>query len=155
MNYGLKNKSEISVLSRKVVGVFGGGYNATRALIEFAATETNSGEFPDAHPTLTGVGLTQFDQIGFDDVQQRTRPKNKQRLKDMLGYDLDKLKLADLAYDPLLALALTRLKLLLIPEEIPDSVEGRAKYWKKHWNTYHPNAKGTVEGYIAKVAKHA
>lgn len=155
MNYGLKNKPEISVLARKVVSVFGGGYNATRMLIEIAAAETNSGEFADEHPDKIGVGLTQFDQIGFDDVQRRTRPKNKQRLKDMLGYDLDKLKLADLAYDPLLSLALTRLKLLLIPEEIPDSVEGRAKYWKKHWNTYHPNAKGTVEGYIEKVKRHA
>lgn len=153
MNYGLKMRSDIAVFSRKVVSVFGGGYNATRALIEFAAVETNSGEYPDAHPDKLGVGLTQFDQIGFDDVQQRTRPKNKQRLKDMLGYDLDSLQLADLAYDPLLSLAMTRLKLMLIPEEIPDSVEGRAKYWKKYYNT--ELGKGTVEKYIEKVSRHA
>lgn len=153
MKYGLKNKPEISVMARKVVAVFGGGYNATRALIEIAAVETLSGEWPDSHPDRLGVGLTQFDQIGFDDVQQRTRPKNKKRLLDMLGYNLDALKLADLAYDPLLALVMTRLKYMLISEEIPDSVEGRARYWKKHYNT--EDGKGTVQEYIEKVAKHA
>lgn len=153
MNYGLKNKSDIAVFSRRIVGVFGGGYNATRALIEVAAAETLSGTFPDAGRTDWGVGLTQFDQIGFDDVVARTRPKNKRRLLDMLGYDLDKIKLADLATDPMLALIMVRLKYMLITEEIPDTVEGRARYWKQHFNT--EAGKGTVQGYIDKVAKHA
>lgn len=152
MNYGLRDKSEIAKFSKLVVSVFGGGYATERALMEIAAVETQYGDFPDAHPDRLGVGITQFDQIGFDDVVQRTRPRHKKRMLDMLGYDLDTLQLADLAYDPLLALAMTRLKYLLIPEVIPDTVEGRARYWKKYYNT--ELGKGTVQHYLDSVKLH-
>lgn len=152
MNYGLKSKDEIAKFSKLVVSVFGGGYATERALMEIAAVETQYGDFPDRHPATLGVGLTQFDQIGFDNVVQRTRSRHKKRMLDMLGYELDTLQLADLAYDPLLALAMTRLKYLLIPEEIPDTVEGRARYWKKYYNT--ELGKGTVQHYLDSVKLH-
>lgn len=153
LHYGLNSKEEITTLSRKVVSVLGGGFATERALIEVAATETNSGTFPDSHPEKLGVGLTQFDQIGFDDVQKRTRRKDKDRVLQMLGYDIDRLVLADLAYNPLLALVFTRLKYKLIPAEIPETLEGRAKYWKQHYNT--ALGKGSVEEYLERVKLHA
>lgn len=153
MMYGLKDKSDIVKLARRVIAVFGGGYNAERALVEIAAVETLSGTYPDRHPDKLGVGLTQFDQIGFDDVVQRTRPKNKKRALEMLGYNLDELVLADLAYDPLLALTMTRLKYMLVADAIPSTIEGRANYWKRHYNTV--AGKGTVAEYVEKVAYYS
>ena len=153
LHYGLQSKEQITSHARKVVSVLGGGFTAERSLIEIAATETNSGTFPDSHPEKLGVGLTQFDQIGFDDVQKRTRRKDKDRVLQMLGYDIDRLVLADLAFDPLLALVFTRLKYKLIPEEIPETVEGRAKYWKQHYNS--DAGKGSAEEYLERVKLHA
>ena len=40
-----------------------------------------------------------------------------------------------------------RLHLLRCPGPIPDSLEGQAAYWKKHYNTI--LGKGTEEGYIS------
>ncbi|KKL97553.1 hypothetical protein LCGC14_1833310, partial [marine sediment metagenome] len=39
-----------------------------------------------------------------------------------------------------------RLFLLTIPEEIPDTLEGQAVYWKKHYNT--PLGKGTARKFV-------
>lgn len=152
MNYGITHKSEIRQLARKVVSVFGGGINAEDFLVEIAAAETLSAAYVDPTPETSGVGLTQFDPIALDDLKLRVRPKYRKRLKEMLGYDLDKVQLKDLANDPLLALALTRLKLMLIPDPIPATLQGRAQYWKTHYNTR--LGKGTVEGYLDKVAHH-
>lgn len=153
LHYGLTSKEQITSHARKVVSVLGGGFTAERSLIEIAAAETHSGTFPDSHPEKLGVGLTQFDQIGFDDVQKRTRRKDRDRVLQILGYDLGRLVLADLAYDPLLALVFTRLKYKLIPDEIPDTLEGRAKYWKKHYNT--TAGKGSAEEYLERVKQYA
>lgn len=40
----------------------------------------------------------------------------------------------------------TRLFYRLIPEAILETIEGRAKYWKKYYNTV--LGKGTVEHYL-------
>lgn len=152
--YGIKNKQEAVVIAKKVVSIFGGGHKTTMMMLEFAATETHLGEYPDSHPEKWGVGLTQFDQIRFDDVVQRTRSRNRKMLKQHFGYDLHDIKLADLADDAVLAFCMTRLALKLIPEHNPTTLIGRARFWKKYWNTYHPNAKGTIEGYWDDVENH-
>lgn len=154
-HYGLKDDEHAVTLARKVVSTFGGGHKAVQLLIGNACAETHLGRFPDSHPDKWGVGLTQFDQIGVDDVKLRTRSKDKKRLFNHHGYDLDKVELADLANDPELAFCMTRLKYKLIPEAIPADINGQARYWKQHYNTYHPNAKGTVEGYLEKWDSYA
>ena len=57
-----------------------------------------------------------------------------------------------LAYSPLLAMVFARLFLKLIPEEFPGTLEGRAKYWKKYYNT--EAGAGTPEEYIENVGAH-
>lgn len=152
--YGLKNKQDAVVIAHKVVGAFGGGHRAVRLLLEIAATETHLGEYPDDNPEKLGVGITQFDQIRLDDLKARARGKHRKILKRSFGYDLMNVELADLAYDPLLAFCLTRMVFKLIPDPIPADVPGRARYWKRFWNTYAENAAGTPERYIEDVRHH-
>lgn len=147
-HYGLKDDKHAVDIATNVVRVFGGGHKAIQAMIGLCCVETNLGRYPDAHPDKWGVGLTQFDQIGFDDVKARTRNKDKIKLKNEFGYDLKELELADLADDPVLAICMARLKYKLIPSEIPADKLGQAKYWKRHYNT--EAGKGTVEKYLEK-----
>ena len=47
-----------------------------------------------------------------------------------------------------LAAAVVRLKMTLDPNTMPDTVEGRAKWWKPNYNSWSIYAKGTIQGYI-------
>ena len=148
MNYGLTNgKSEIIRLSRTICSVLGNGAknNAHELLIETAGAETDFGTFRD-NSVGAGMGLTQFDKMPFYDVRDRTKEHNKEKLKRALGIDIDLVEWEHLRYNPLLSLIFTRLKYKLIPDEIPESLEGRAKYWKKYYNT--ELGKGTIEHYL-------
>ena len=71
MQYGLLNKAHLVHTVEKVVGVLGGGINAKNLLLETAAAETNFGNAVDTSWNV-GIGLMQFDEIGFVDVVQRT-----------------------------------------------------------------------------------
>ena len=150
--YGVNSKDEVLEITKRVVSVFGGGDKAVRLLLETACVETHLGTYPDRHPEKLGVGLTQFDQIALDDLQQRVRSRHRRLLKQEFGYSLNDIKLADLAYDATLAMALTRLKYLLVPEAIPTTVLGRAEYWKKYWNT--SAGKGEVVDYLNDITHH-
>lgn len=150
--YGIEHESEAVEIAKQVVKVFGGGHKTVLLMLEIACTETHLGQYPDRHPEKWGVGITQFDQIALDDLQQRTRGRNRKMLKRFFGYDLNMVKLADLAEDAVLAFCLTRLKLKLVPESNPTTIEGRAMFWKKWWNT--SAGRGTVDGYLEDVANY-
>lgn len=148
MFYGIKNQAHLIECIRKAVATFGGGHKAKQLLAGTCCAESDFGTYPDKHPEKLGVGVTQFDQIGFDDVKMRTRTKHKKKFFRGYGIDLDTVQLEDLAYNPELTLAFTRLKYILVPEAIPSCVESQASYWKAHYNSYHPNAAGSVEKYM-------
>ena len=112
------------------------------------------GTFKDKHPEKLGVGLNQFDLIRFKDLQTRTRRDNANVFYKEYGVSLIDLELEDLAYDPYLSMACCRLAYILIPEAIPEDVEGQAEYWKTHWNTYAKNAKGTPDEYLRDWFNH-
>lgn len=151
--YGLKDDVHATTMALDVVRVFGGGFRCVQALIGICCVETNLGRFEDAHPDKWGVGLTQFDQIGFDDVKARTRNKDKIKLEKEFGYVMKDLVLKDLKDDPLLALCFARLKYKLIPDDIPADIPGQARYWKRFYNT--AEGKGTVEKYLEKWELYA
>ena len=48
--------------------------------------------------------------------------------------------------NPAYAVAAARFQYFRVPEKIPTTLEGQAKYWKKYWNT--AAGKGTPEQYI-------
>lgn len=144
--YGVKDSSELVKIAKKVVSVFGGGHKTVLMMLEICCVETDFCTYPDKHPERLGVGPTQFDSIALEDLQARCRSRHRVMLKRYFGYELNEIVLADLAYDPLLAFCLTRMKLLLIRESIPTKRDARARYWKKYWNT--SAGKGTIDHYM-------
>lgn len=149
--YGLKSIHEAKVLARRVVNALGGNDFVFNQMIETCCVETKCGTFPDVHPEIMGVGLCQHDQIGLDDIKQEGEQRHFDIVKEKFGYDIEKIELADLAYDPLLSLICCRLSYKRIPALIPGDLLGRAQYWKEYYNT--EAGKGTVEHYLESVAE--
>lgn len=151
MFYGLTSRTHLYDMVDDVVNCLGGGDNARKLLLETAAAETALGEAVD-HSWWTGIGLMQFDKIGFDDVIQRTSPGVKEKVLACFGIDIDRAEHTDLRWSPLLSLVFARLKYRLIPDAIPDTVDGRARYWKKWYNS--EIGAGTPEHYINSAIKY-
>lgn len=144
--YGLTREQQVLDMAADVVSILGGGKNAYYLLVETAAQETHLGRFRDPTEGGAGEGLTQFDQMPFDDVIARTNAKYKALVKDTFGIDLNLVHWNQVSYSPLLALIMTRLKYRLVPSAIPETLQGRAAYWKEHYNTV--AGKGTEAEYI-------
>jgi len=147
--YGLIKKEHLEDMAFAVCECLGHGINrkATDMLIETANAETGGGTIKDI--TIgAGMGLTQFDKIPFYDVKDRCRDSDKKKILDSFDIDIDLVEWEHLRYNPLLALIFTRLKYKKITESIPNSVTLRAIYWKRYYNTYAKNAKGTPEHYL-------
>lgn len=148
--YGLKlyGNETLEGMAYRIVTVLGECQEHIDILVETACAETAAGTLKD--PTrYAGMGLTQFDKIPFQDVVRRTRESNKAAVFEHFGVDLDDVHWEELRHNPMLALIMTRLKYKLIPAPIPKSLEGRAAYWKEHYNT--EAGKGTVKHYIEAV----
>ena len=83
-------------------------------------------------------GIWQVDKIAFEDTKDiKSHPglaKQHQKIKDELGIDWNKVKYQDLT-SPLNSALAARLKLMTVPDKIPGDTEGRAAYWKNHYNT--------------------
>ncbi|MGI0119668.1 hypothetical protein [Zooshikella sp. RANM57] len=145
--YGLVSPTQALEFATKVCEVLGnGGGHAVNLLLETAAQETKLGNFPDRTPMGAGVGLCQIDPISFKDIQNRVRSADRDRLKESFNVDLKTLQHRDLAYSPLLSFIFCRLHYKLRPGAIPETLEGRANYWKKHYNTV--AGKGRPEEYV-------
>jgi hypothetical protein len=125
-----------------VVNILGGGLNAALLLAETCATESSYGN------NIIGgdVGIMQFTTVGFTDTQQRTSAARKQLIKSKWDIDIDNIKLDDLRFSPLKSIIFARLFYLLRSGTIPNSIEGRAAYWKKYYNS--SLGAGTVQHYI-------
>lgn len=151
--YGVLCNSQIFNTCHKVCRQLGMGKHkkAPELLLETIAAETQMGTYPDTTKN-SGHGLTQFDQIGFDDVVTRTRNKDKEIVKRIFGYDLDEIAIRDLDENPELAIIMCRLKYKLRPEPIPEDVVSRAAYWKRFYNS--SEGKGTIEHYLDAAERH-
>lgn len=145
--YGLISKQHLDDIITDVTNTLGDGSNHTAHLLlkETAMAETHYGDTPDTH-LFSGYGLFQFDKPGFDDVVQRTSQRNKDLIKKVYDIDIDQVSLLALQWSPLLSTIFARLFYLLKPGTIPDTLEGRAQYWKHYYNT--KLGAGTVEHYI-------
>lgn len=146
--YGVKSLEHVKELAREVIKGLGGNENVYRQMLGTAAAETRCGTYPDDNPEKLGVGLYQHDHIRLIDIQNEGEKRHFDIVKKLWGYDIPTIHLADLAYDPLLSTICARLGYKRIPEACPENILDQAMYWKKYWNTYHPNAKGTPEHYL-------
>lgn len=150
--YGLVHPSLALVYARAVCDAVNDlpSTNALSLLLETAAQETRLGTYRDPTPYGAGTGLCQFDRIGFDDVKERTSGAWRTLIKVAFDIDIKAVEYRELEESPLLNFIFCRLKYRLVPEAIPSTVEGRAAYWKRYYNTV--AGKGTVEEYIANAA---
>ena len=149
MNYGIVDFVEEE--AKKVVRCLGGGDNAIKLILETATSETALGHLEDK-TVYAGMGICQFDKKPFYLVRRRAVKKYRKKILSELGVDLKLVEWEHLRYNSFLSLLFCRLYYKFIPRPIPESVEGRAKYWKKYYNTY--LGKGTVGHYLAMVRRY-
>lgn len=67
--------------------------------------------------------------------------------------ELAKIQFIDLAYNDEISILLCRLRYLRDPNPIPSNLEGRAKYWKRIYNT--TAGKGKPEEFIENYKKYS
>ena len=146
MNYGVINLKRIDEDAQIICDCIGHGKyeTAKEMIIETAIAETGLGQIEDK-TVGAGMGLTQFDEMPFNDVRNRTM-KLKSQIQRDLKIDISLVEWDDLRYNQFLALLFTRLHYWLKGDPIPATIEERAKYWKLHYNTV--QGKGTPEHYL-------
>ncbi len=146
MNYGFVDKSCLFKQAKLICDVLGNGTNntAVEMILETATAETHLGKLED-RSLKAGMGLTQFDEKPFYNIRDRNI-KRRDLIYKKLGVDITLVKWEDLRYNPFLALLFCRLFYKLISKEIPGTIEQRASYWKKYYNTY--LGKGTIKHYL-------
>lgn len=147
--YGVWNDEHLEDVINKVVSVIGGGENAKKLLWETATAESERGTYPVYNPFRDyGLGVMQFDKVGFLDTKERTSQANKDKIKKAFGYDINQVKYEDLRFSVELSVIFARLKYWLVPSPIPSTLQGRAEYWKTWYNSEY--GAGTPHKYIAK-----
>lgn len=147
--YGIVSKNQLLDTVKYVCDILGHGKNnnAVKLLLETAGAETSLGKTKD-RTKYAGMGITQIDKIAFYDILDRVSFSDVAIIKEKMGITLSWIEWEDLRYNILLAFLFTRLKYKKITAEIPIKMQDRALYWKKHYNSYHPNAKGTLGHYM-------
>ncbi len=147
--YGLETRTHAWNIAQRVAQAFGGRVSmVTVMIVETGCAETHLGRLKDRHPDRLGVGWLQCDEIALVDVKQRTRERDREIMHGKFGYDLDKVELADLSHDPLLAALICRLHYKLVPERFPDDLLDRGSYWKRHYNK---SGAGSAREYVERV----
>jgi hypothetical protein len=154
MNYGVINLKRIDEDAQMICDCIGHGKyeTAKEMIIETAIAETGLGQIEDK-TVGAGMGLTQFDDKPFQDIRDRSIKLRPKILKE-LHIDISLVEWDDLRYNQFLALLFTRLHYWLKGDPIPATIEERAAYWKLHYNTYAPTAKGTIEHYLEMNKKY-
>lgn len=146
--YGLVHPRQAREFVGAVCDLLGNGFNNTapQMLLETAAQETHLGLYRDPTPHGAGRGLFQCDPISFLDVQRRARQADVDLVAREFGFEIRRVEHSALDSSPLLAAVFCRLHYKLRPEVFPDTLHGRAQYWKKHYNT--ELGKGAPDEYV-------
>lgn len=152
MNYGVINLKRINEDALMICDCIGHGLYGTakEMIIETAIAETGLGQIEDK-TVGAGMGLTQFDEMPFNDIRDRSIKLRPKILKE-LHIDISLVEWDDLRYNQFLALLFTRLHYWLKGDPIPATIEERAAYWKLHYNT--KDGKGTVDHYLKMNSKY-
>ena len=145
-NYGIVDKEFLYKYARTICDVIGHGANnkAVDLIVETAIAETGGGRLEDKTDGA-GMGITQFDKFPFEDLKDRSL-RLRTKIMTCLGVDITKVQWDDLRYNAFLSLLFTRLQYFPFSEEIPKTIEERAVYWKKYYNT--EAGKGTPQHYL-------
>ena len=154
MFYGVVKEHHIPDMCAEVVRVLGGGERAFKLLLGTCATESNFGYYEDTTDFSAGTGLCQYDKKPFYwDLERIVKNKKWVKLcKDSWDINLNQVTWEMLEYNPFLSIIFARLKYKLVPEAIPESLQGIAEYWKKYYNT--ELGKGTPEKFVTKYNQY-
>ena len=126
--------------------------NVVNMIIETACVESNCGEYIKQ---LKGpaCSIFQIEPNTAKDIIQNYIVKNNLRLQNFNRLYNSNLTLEqNLCTNLMFAIFMCRCFYLRVKEPIPSTIELRAKYWKKYYNT--EKGKGTVEKYIKAVDKY-
>ena len=147
--YGVSDKKNIKDLASKVCSAIGHGSNgfAVEMLVETCAAETLLAAVKDTTLYYAGAGVAQVDEGTFNWLKEKYQSHKLARsIKKKLGVELSKVSYNELDFSPIISLIFARLRYWAVPEAIPVTIEERAKYWKKHYNT--SKGKGSPEEYL-------
>lgn len=123
-----------------------------KMIFETACVESNCGEYIKQ---INGpaCGIFQIEPNTAQDIIDNYI-KYRSRYKDM--FDMLYIKTftlpQNLKYNLSFSVFMCRMFYMRIKESIPNTVEKRAEYWKKYYNT--EQGKGTTAEYIRKVGKY-
>ena len=143
--YGYGNPEEVARMVHRICYHFHTPDLRYKMICGIIAAETQFGTYPDRTES-SGIGIMQFDPIAFEDVQLNTRQKYRDLVSKQFEIKMDLVNICCLRYDVSLSVIYGILKLLRIPELLPDRLEWQAHYWKIHWNT--SSGKGSIQHYI-------
>lgn len=150
--YGLISRRQALETAKAVNDVISPktGNRGVLMILETCAAETHLGQFEDKSDYKHGTSLAQVDFGTFEWLQDSYKDRAlNDAIKDVFDIDLGAVQYRELEHNPLLAMIWCRLRYLIVPDPIPEDLTGRAKLWKKVYNS--TAGKGTVEGYIEKV----
>jgi hypothetical protein len=147
-SYGMDENTNLEEICKKVCICLGNGTNRTadKLLYEIMGVETGHGTIKDTTISSAGNGIFQHDRFPFEDNQSRYQLKYLQIIKEYFNIDMDIVKWEDLQTDILKGAIACRLHFKPFPEPIPKDIVGRARYWKRYYNT--EAGKGTVHHYL-------
>ena len=153
--YGLKSKKDAIEIVSCLMSVTDKNQdeNIKALLLETACAETMLGQYKDPTPHSAGSGVTQIDEPTFNWLCDKNRDRRiNDHLIENFCINLNTVQYYELNVDPLLSFLFTRLRYKTITDLVPDTLEGRAAYWKKFYNT--SAGAGTASEYITKANKY-
>ena len=144
-NYGVFDINHLKDIARETAQKYRYGANEDnlyKMLLETAVVETDAGQAID-NTHYSGRSIMQLDKIGYDEA---LRIRQKKGNKDF-QYEVNKGYLSDeLQKNPRFAMYLARMFYLGKREPIPSTLENRALYWKRYYNTL--LGAGSIEKYL-------
>lgn len=151
--YGVSSQKEIITHIRRACEIvrYENSEESEQLLIGTCCTETNFCTYRDEYFN-EGKGPFQEDSVRFYGDKKRLlneKPDLVSKIKQETNIDIARLDYQMLEYAPLACAIMCRIGYLFVPVAIPKTLNGRAYYYKQYWNSYHPNAKGSVEKYLA------
>ena len=145
----LNPREVLDHIIRPTIGHMGhGGANAENLILGTALVESGL-----RHLVQIGgpaLGIFQMEPATFRDHQEWLDARPDWRLSEQIevvtGVDPQGAEPDDLIFNLRLACAFARVHYLRRPGALPDSPEGQADYWKRHYNTH--LGRGTVDHYM-------
>lgn len=129
----------------------GSGY-AVELLMETAAAETLCGTYRDTTDYSAGTSVMQIDEGTFDWLQGKyANTAVAKCLKEQMDIDISRVSYRELEHNPLLGMIWARMRYMAVKQPIPKTLEERAAYWKKWYNSV--EGKGTPEEYLDRVKR--